>query len=78
MKHCGVTSKSTPATSSLPCSAPSPPRVPPVPKKLVDPRPNIGLAAKTCDAYVRPDGLMFVSDWNAGMHVLQYQGCEVP
>ncbi|MET3280075.1 hypothetical protein ABIF43_005564 [Bradyrhizobium japonicum] len=48
--------------------------VPPTPKKLVDPRPNIGLAAKTCDAYVRPDGLMFVSDWNAGMHVLQYQG----
>src|SRR5580765_2574718 len=26
--------------------------VPPTPKKLVDPRPNIGLAAKTCDAYV--------------------------
>lgn len=48
--------------------------VPPAPKKLIDPRPNIGLAAKTCDAYVRPDGLMFVSDWNAGMHVLQYQG----
>jgi hypothetical protein len=48
--------------------------VPPTPKKLVDPRPNIALAAKTCDAYVRPDGMMFVSDWNAGMHVLQYLG----
>jgi hypothetical protein len=48
--------------------------VPPPPTKLVDPRPNISLAAKTCDAYVRPDGLMFVSDWNAGMHVLQYEG----
>ena len=48
--------------------------VPPTPKKLVDPRPNVALAAKTCDAYVRPDGMMFVSDWNAGMHVLQYQG----
>ncbi|MGY4452663.1 hypothetical protein ACVWZR_007323 [Bradyrhizobium sp. i1.3.1] len=48
--------------------------VPPVPKKLIDPRPNVALAAKTCDSYVRPDGLMFVSDWNAGMHVLQYQG----
>ena len=31
------------------------------------------LAAKTCDAYVTPEGLMFVSDWNAGMHVLQYE-----
>ena len=48
--------------------------VPPTPKKLIDPRPNVALAAKTCDAYVRPDGMMFVSDWNAGMHVLQYQG----
>jgi len=46
----------------------------PAPKRLIDPRPNISLAAKTCDAYVTPEGLMFVSDWNAGMHVLQYEG----
>ena len=32
------------------------------------------LLIAACDAYVRPDGMMFVSDWNAGMHVLQYQG----
>jgi hypothetical protein len=48
--------------------------VPPVPTKLVDPRPNVSLAAKTCDTYVTPEGLMYVSDWNAGMHVLQYEG----
>src|SRR6266436_841578 len=48
--------------------------IPPTPKRLIDPRPNISLAAKTCDAYVTPEGLMFVSDWNAGMHVLQYEG----
>jgi len=48
--------------------------VPPAPERLIDPRPNVSLAAKTCDAYVTPDGLMFVSDWNAGMHVLQYEG----
>ena len=48
--------------------------VPPVPKRLIDPRPNVALAAKTCDVYVTPDGLMYVSDWNAGMHVLQYEG----
>jgi hypothetical protein len=48
--------------------------VPPVPKKLVDPRPNVALAAQTCDAYVTPEGLMYVSDWNAGMHVLEYKG----
>jgi hypothetical protein len=48
--------------------------VPPMPKKMIDPRPNVTLAAKTCDAYVATDGLMYVSDWNAGMHVLEYQG----
>jgi hypothetical protein len=48
--------------------------VPPAPKRLIDPRPNISLAAKSCDAYVTPEGLMYVSDWNAGMHVLRYEG----
>jgi hypothetical protein len=48
--------------------------VPPVPARLVDPRPNVSLAAKTADVYVATDGLMYVSDWNAGLHVLQYEG----
>ena len=48
--------------------------VPPAPGKLIDPRPNVALAAKTGDIYVTPDGLMYVSDWNAGLHVLQYEG----
>jgi hypothetical protein len=48
--------------------------VPPIPKRLIDPRPNIALAAKTADIYVTTDGLMYVSDWNAGLHVLQYEG----
>jgi hypothetical protein len=48
--------------------------VPPVPPRLIDPRPNVALAAKTADVYVTTDGLMFVSDWNAGLHVLEYQG----
>jgi hypothetical protein len=48
--------------------------VPPLPKKLVDPRPNIAVAAQTCDAYVSPDGIIYLSDWNAGMHVLEYKG----
>jgi hypothetical protein len=48
--------------------------IPPAPARLVDPRPNVALAAKTCDAYVTPEGLIYVSDWNAGMHVLQYEG----
>jgi hypothetical protein len=48
--------------------------VPPAPARLIDPRPRVSLAPKTCDVYVTPEGLMFVSDWNAGMHVLQYEG----
>ena len=48
--------------------------VPPVPKKLIDPRPNIALAAQTCNVYVTTDGILYVSDWNAGLHVLEYKG----
>ena len=48
--------------------------VPPAPARLIDPRPNVSLAAKTADVYVTTDGLMYVSDWNAGLHVLQYEG----
>jgi hypothetical protein len=31
-------------------------------------------AAKTADLFVTKEGLMFVSDWNAAMHVLEYKG----
>ena len=48
--------------------------VPPVPKKLIDPRPNVALAAQTCDAYVSKNGIIYLSDWNAGLHVLEYKG----
>jgi hypothetical protein len=48
--------------------------VPPTPKRLIDPRPNVALAAKAADIYVRTDGLVYVSDWNAGLNVLQYEG----
>jgi hypothetical protein len=48
--------------------------VPPAPKKLIDPRPNVALAAKSADIYVTPEGLMYVTDWNGGLNVLQYEG----
>jgi hypothetical protein len=48
--------------------------VPPVPKKMIDPRPKVARCALTCDCYVTRDGLMYVSDWNAGLNVLQYEG----
>jgi hypothetical protein len=48
--------------------------VPPTPAKLIDPRPNVALAAKTADLLVTTEGLVYVTDWNAGLHVLQYEG----
>jgi hypothetical protein len=48
--------------------------VPPPPTKMFDPRPNVAKCAMTCDCYVTPQGLMYVSDWNAGMHVMQFEG----
>jgi hypothetical protein len=48
--------------------------IPPAPRKMMDPRPKVTQAAKTADIYVQPDGLMYVTDWNAGLNVLQYQG----
>ena len=48
--------------------------VPPTPRKLIDPRPNVALAAKSADVYVSTDGLMYVTDWNAGLNVLEYLG----
>jgi hypothetical protein len=47
--------------------------VPPAPKKLVDTHTGVALAPQSCDVYVTPEGLMYVSDWNAGLHVLQYE-----
>jgi hypothetical protein len=46
--------------------------IPPTPQKLIDPRPNVALAAKSADVYMSTDGLMYVTDWNAGLNVLEY------
>jgi hypothetical protein len=48
--------------------------VPPLPARMIDPRPHVARSALTCDCYVTKEGLMYVTDWNAGLHVLQYEG----
>ena len=48
--------------------------IPPLPAKMLDPRPNVTRSALTCDCFVTSEGLMYVTDWNAGLHVLQYDG----
>jgi hypothetical protein len=48
--------------------------VPPTPRRLIDPRPNVALAAKSADVYASTDGILYVTDWNAGLNVLEYRG----
>jgi hypothetical protein len=48
--------------------------VPPDPTTLMDPRPNRPLVVQSADCFVAPDGLMYVTDPNAGLYVLQFEG----
>ena len=48
--------------------------VPPSPKRMLDPRPRVARNALTCDCYVTPDGIIYASDWNLGLNVLEYLG----
>ncbi len=48
--------------------------VPPNPQKLVDPRPNRPSVVQSTDVYVDPDGLMYLTDKNAGLNILQFEG----
>jgi hypothetical protein len=48
--------------------------VPPLPPRMLDPRPRVARNALTCDCYVTPDGIIYATDWNAGLHVLEYLG----
>ncbi len=48
--------------------------VPPDPAALVDPRPNRPRVVQSTDIYVDPNGLMFLTDKNAGLNILQFEG----
>ena len=48
--------------------------VPPAPEALVDPRPNRPRIIQSNDVYVAADGLMYLTDVNAGLTILQYKG----
>ena len=48
--------------------------VPPAPEKIVDQRPNPVKVIQSCDVYVDPNGVMFLTDTNAGLYILQYEG----
>ena len=48
--------------------------VPPDPAALVDPRPNRPLVIQSTDVFVDSDGVMFLTDKNAGLNILQFDG----
>lgn len=48
--------------------------VPPPPEKIVDQRPNPTKIIQSCDVYVDPTGIMYLTDTNAGLYILQYEG----
>ncbi|GAC1355913.1 MAG: LVIVD repeat-containing protein [Ktedonobacteraceae bacterium] len=48
--------------------------VPPPPQRMFDTRPNRAQVIQSCDVFVDREGLMYVTDYNAGLYILQYKG----
>jgi hypothetical protein len=48
--------------------------VPPAPAKMYDPRPESAREIQTCDVFVDQQGLIYVTDYNAGLYILEYKG----
>jgi hypothetical protein len=48
--------------------------VPPAPERIVDQRPNPVKVIQSCDVYVDTNGVMYLTDTNAGLYILQYEG----
>lgn len=48
--------------------------VPPAPNRLVDHRPNRPKVIQSCDIWVSADRLVYSSDYNGGLYILEYQG----
>jgi hypothetical protein len=48
--------------------------VPPAPERLHETRPNRPRVIQSSDVFVDRDAVMYVTDYNAGLYVLQYEG----
>jgi hypothetical protein len=48
--------------------------VPPPPERIVDQRPNPAKIIQSCDVFVDTNGVMYLTDTNAGLYILQYEG----
>lgn len=47
--------------------------VPPPPDRMVDPRPHMPHALHSADVYAQSDGLIYMTDFNAGLYILQWE-----
>jgi hypothetical protein len=48
--------------------------VPPPPARIVDPRPNRPVVVQSSDVFVDSGGIMYMTDANAGLYIVQYLG----
>jgi hypothetical protein len=48
--------------------------VPPAPTRMIDSRPNAPVVVQSGDLFVDTEGLIYLTDPNAGLHILQYEG----
>lgn len=48
--------------------------VPPAPERMFDTRPNRPQVIQSCDVFADAEGLLYVTDYNAGLYILQYDG----
>ena len=51
--------------------------VPPEPVQLIDHRPNRRKVIQSCDVWVSPDGLIYSTDFNGGLYILEHQGANL-
>jgi hypothetical protein len=48
--------------------------VPPAPSRMMDTRPNRARVIQSADVFVDADGLIYSTDYNAGLYVLEFAG----
>ena len=48
--------------------------VPPAPKQLMDHRPNRACVIQSADVFVDRDGIVYCTDYNAGLYIVEYVG----
>ena len=48
--------------------------VPPQPERLMDLRPNRANVIQSCDVFVDVNGLIYVTDYNGGLYILEFDG----